>query len=212
MRACARVRRTVPVGTRYRREGPEVGAWLRGSAAERGRGHRRLRSRPREDEQGLGKVSARTRCVRSRAEQAAPSHGTQARCRGWPRLCGSGTQATRSEGLLWLSSGSRGDADPRGLASASDSRASRHVHKSHELLACNAAWREGAAPSSASSGSGSARRSAHVEVPQGTQNIFFGARRAALFISDMSPAGEPSSGPLPQHAAKFGPHDYFCVA
>ena len=50
---------------------------------------------------------------RSRAEQAAPSHGTQARCRGWPRLCGSGTQATRSEGLLWLSSGSRGDADPR---------------------------------------------------------------------------------------------------
>ena len=110
--ACARLRRTVPVGTRYRREGPEVGAWLRGSAAERGRGHRRLRSRPREDEQGLGKVSARTRCVRSRAEQAAPSHGTQARCRGWPRLCGSGTQATRSEGLLWLSSGSRGDADP----------------------------------------------------------------------------------------------------
>ena len=102
----------VPVGTRYRREGPEVGAWLRGSAAERGRGHRRLRSRQREDEQGLGKVSARTRCVRSRAEQAAPSHGTQARCRAWSRLCGSGTQATRSEGLLWLSSGSRGDADP----------------------------------------------------------------------------------------------------
>ena len=48
--------------------------------------------------------------------------------------------------------------------------------------------------------------------PQGNQNKIFGAGRAVLFISDMSPAGEPSSGPLPQHAAKFDSHDYFCVA
>ena len=202
----------VPVGTRYRREGPEVGAWLRGSAAERGRGHRRLRSRPREDEQGLGKVSARTRCVRSRAEQAAPSHGTQARCRGWPRLCGSGTRWRRGAKGCSGSRAARGATRTRGLASASDSRASRHVHKSYELLACNAAWREGAAPSSTSSGSGSARRSARVEVPQGTQNKIFGAGRAVLFISDMSPAGEPSSRPRRTRAIKFAYATIFCVA
>ena len=40
----------------------------------------------------------------------------------------------------------RGATRTRGLASASDSRASRHVRKSYERLACNAAWREGAAP------------------------------------------------------------------
>ena len=60
-------------------------------------------------------------------------------------------------------------------------RASRHAHKPYELLACNAAWREGAAPSSASSGSGSARRSARVEVPQGTQNKF-SARVAQYYL------------------------------
>ena len=75
----------------------------------------------------------------------------------------------------------RGATRTRGLASASDSRASRHVHKSYELLACNAAWREGAAPSSTSSGSGSARRSARVEVPQGTQNKF-SARVAQYYL------------------------------
>ena len=97
----------------------------------------------------------------------------------------------------------RGATRTRGLASASDSRASRHVHKSYERLACNAAWREGAAPSSTSSGSGSARRSARVEVPQGTQNKIFGAGRAVLFISDMSPAGEPSSRPRRARVIKF---------
>ena len=45
----------------------------------------------------------------------------------------------------------RGATRTRGLASASDSRASRHIHKPYKLLACNAAWREGAAPSSTSS-------------------------------------------------------------
>ena len=73
---CARLRRTVPVGTRYRREGPEVGAWLRGSAAERGRCHRHLRSRPREDEQSARtwqSVRPNSLCpVKSRASGSVP--------------------------------------------------------------------------------------------------------------------------------------------
>ena len=54
----------------------------------------------------------------------------------------------------------RGATRTRGLASASDSRASRHVHKSYELLACNAALREGAAPSRARARRAPERRAA----------------------------------------------------
>ena len=43
----------------------------------------------------LAKCPPELRVAGPRAEQAAPSHGTQARCRGWPRLCGSGTQAKK---------------------------------------------------------------------------------------------------------------------
>ena len=167
----------VPVGTRYRREGPEVGAWLRGSAAERGRDHRRLRSRPRVNmSKDLAKcppelvVSGQEQSKRLRPTGRKPGvvagHGYAgaARRRRGAKGC-SGSRAAR------------GATRTRGLASASDSRASRHVHKSYELLACNAAWREGAAPSSTSSGSGSARRSARVEVPR-VPKIKFSARVA----------------------------------